>query len=321
MDNPADLLRYLACHRQSSTSNSAVVASRSSLQASTATQVPACAAEAKASTNFRAENNASTTTSDNFSTLTAQSPVNQVSVLQRNCSSISNNGVDRYLGSTNASCNNNVQKASTRISSNVDGTASSMVGAPYPLAALGQHAPQPPLIPLQINGGILDPQTRLLLETILRLDDQMRVVASRRSSSNIDTMSSSTSSGQQQEQIRRQKLQTSSQEAFTTESASSSAAPEAKTTGPRCNSLTASASVPMFRLKTNSSSSSSSEDETIQVPCRARGQPPEHNYLVSFEYVSMHIYGYVGSSPVLQVSHLNPNGKSVSLRTDGLLYH
>ncbi|KAG7348217.1 hypothetical protein IV203_016922 [Nitzschia inconspicua] len=124
------------------------------------------------------------------------------------------------------------------------------------------HQAQPLLGAGSVNmhWGLLDPRTRLLLETILRLDDHLRGGATNAGSITNDTSMSSTALVGQH--ILSQSSQPTGNLATGSSSGAISVAPPIS-----------------LMLPGSSSTSSSSEEETVKVPCRARGQPPEHNYL------------------------------------------
>jgi hypothetical protein len=216
--------------------------------------------------------------------------------------------------SSNTGSNSNDGDISTTFSphNRSDTTATASDGASsVPFQALGQilqPAPVPNInggLPNN-NGGILDPQTRLLLETILRLDDQMIGVVTNSSSINNDT--STTSSGPEQQPQQKQQQQQLVQAETPTECTSSSE-------GKGGDSPTIPAPANMFR-EWSSSSSSSGSVENIQVPCRARGQPPEHNYLVRDSFRSFLLLMLVSCS-----SATHPFSFFFGIPIDGLFYH
>ncbi|KAL3925806.1 MAG: hypothetical protein SGILL_000154 [Bacillariaceae sp.] len=99
------------------------------------------------------------------------------------------------------------------------------------------------------RAGLLDIHTRQLLQNILDLDAQMK-----------GQEQTNSHYAQQQQQ---QHESTSSNTAAIAAAASSQPAPAA------------------YMMCRETSSSSSSSNDLVQVPCRARGQPPEHDYMTA----------------------------------------
>lgn len=260
MDNPADLLRYLASG-YGATNNFTYTNNAGGFQDAVARAGNAAAASNRSGENTSAA--ASSTHHYGSSNGSSNRPESMTTDTMTG---------NNYATSNTGSNSNNSNETETNDSvSSSEGVAAAAQGQylqPSSAQAINNSGGS-----TGNNGGFLDPQTRFLLETILRLDNQMKGVVTNSSSSNNDTsMASTSSSGQQQ--------LTASQLAAHEGSTNSTGATatEAKTTG--ADNFTEPASL-MHRE--SSSTSYSSEEDMIQVPCRARGQPPEHNYIVSFK--------------------------------------